>query len=65
MEERKVDRMGEYEVLGSFDCGDRRMVIIKAAHGTHVMSGDEWELVKRGFTKNSGEAHLVRDNKVA
>ena len=57
-----MDRMDGYKVIGSFDCGDRRMVVIKAAHGTHVMPGDEWELVKQGFIRNSGKLQLERDN---
>ncbi len=50
-----MDRMDGYEVVGSFDCGDVSMVVIKAAHGTHVMPSDEWELIKKGYLKNSTE----------
>ena len=50
-----MDRMDGYEVVGSFDCGDVNMVVIKAAHGTHVMSGGEWESIKKGLLRNSKE----------
>lgn len=57
-----MDRVDEYEVVGSFDCGNRRMVVIKAAHGTHVMPSDEWELIKRGFAGNDVKLHIKREN---
>ena len=57
-----MDRTDGYEVVGSFDCGDKRMVVIKATHGTHVMSGDEWELIKQGLLKNGAEFHINGEN---
>lgn len=38
-----------YKMVGTFGCGDKLMVVIKAAHGTHVMPTDEWELIKRSL----------------
>lgn len=57
-----MDRMGDYEVVGSFVCGDRCMVVIKAAHGTHVMPGDEWELVKKSFVDNNSKSYTKKEN---
>lgn len=62
MEERKMDRTDGYEVVGSFDCGDKRMVVIKATHGTHVMSGDEWELMKKNSIENNPKSCAKREN---
>ena len=50
-----MDRIGDYKVVGSFNCGNRNMVVVKAAHGTHVMPGDEWELIKKGLLIHSKE----------
>lgn len=56
-----MDRVDEYEVVGSFDCGDRCMVVVKAAHGTHVMPGDEWESIKQGLSKDRVGYHAKRE----
>lgn len=61
-----MGRMDKYEVVGSFDCGDKHMVVVKAAHGTHVMPCNEWELIKQGLPKSGAEFHTNREkNKVA
>lgn len=57
-----MDVMNGYEVVGSFDCGDKYMVVIKTAHGTHVMPGDEWELIKQGLLKNGAEFRTNRED---
>lgn len=57
-----MDRMDEYKVVGGFNCGDVNMVVIKAAHGTHAMPGDEWELIKKGLSKNGAESLTNREN---
>lgn len=57
-----MDRVDEYEVVGSFDCGDRCMVVVKAAHGTHVMPGDEWELIKKSFVENNSKSFAKIEN---
>ncbi|WP_024347393.1 hypothetical protein [Lacrimispora indolis] len=57
-----MDRVDGYEVVGSFDCGNKNIVVVKAAHGTHVMSSDEWELIKRGLLKNGTELHTNRED---
>lgn len=48
-----------YEIIGGFNCGDKCMVIIKAAHGIHVMTSDEWEWLKRslGWEQTPTEMH--------
>lgn len=62
MEERKMDRVGGYKVVCSFDCGDVNMVVVKAAYGTHVMPCNEWELIKHGLPKSGAEFHTNREN---
>lgn len=62
MEERKMDRINEYEVVGSFDCGGKSMVIVKVAHGTHVMPYDEWELIKKSFVENNSKSYTKKEN---
>lgn len=62
MEERKVDRMDGYKVVGRFDCGGVNMVVIKAAHGTHVMPNDEWESIKKNIIKNNPKSRPKREN---
>lgn len=57
-----MDRMDGYKVAGSFNCGDVNMVVVKAAHGTHVMPGDEWESIKKGLSKNGAESLANREN---
>ena len=57
-----MDRVDGYKVVGSFECGDTYMVVIKAAHGTHVMTGDEWEMIKKGLSKNGAESLTNREN---
>lgn len=57
-----MDRIDEYEVVGGFDCGDKSMVVIRAAHGTHVMLNDEWEQMKSRFTRNNEKIRLKREN---
>ena len=37
------------------------MVVVKAAHGTHVMPGDEWESIKQGLSKDSVGSHTKRE----
>lgn len=56
-----MDRMDECKVVGSFDCGDVHMVVVKAAHGTHVMPGDEWESIKQGLLKNKAKYYTKRE----
>lgn len=56
-----MDRVDGYEVVGSFECGNRHMIVIKAAHGTHVMPSDEWESIKRGLSENSAGFHVKRE----
>ena len=62
MEGSKMDRMDEYEVVGSFDCGGASMVIVKAVNGTHVMPYDEWELVKKSFMENNSKSFAKIEN---
>lgn len=38
-----MNKVGGYTVIGRFECCGRNMVVIKAAHGTHVMSEEDWE----------------------
>ena len=57
-----MDSMNDYEVVGSFDWGDKSMVAVKAAHGTHVMPSDEWEQMKSGLIKNYEKLRLKREN---
>ena len=57
-----MDRIGDYKVVGSFNCGDVNMVVIKAAHGTHVMPSNEWELIKQELLKNGAEFHHNGEN---
>lgn len=62
MEESEMDKMAGYEVVGSFNCGDVNMVVIKAAHGTHVMTEDEWEMVKKSFIGINPKTCTKREN---
>ncbi|MDR1769663.1 MAG: hypothetical protein LBS02_03350 [Hungatella sp.] len=57
-----MDRTDDFEVVSSFDCGDERMVVINAAHGTHVMSFEEWELIKKNFVRNNPKSRTKREN---
>ena len=57
-----MDRVDGYEVVGGFDCGGVDMLVVKAAHGTHVMSSDEWELMKKNFIKNNPKSCINRGN---
>lgn len=57
-----MDKIDEYEVVGIFDCGDRHMIVIKAAHGTHVMPSDEWELMKKNSIENNPKSCAKREN---
>lgn len=57
-----MDRVDGYEVVGSFDCGNRHMVVIKAAHGTHVVPDAEWELMKQSLTRDYSKSYSKREN---
>lgn len=41
--------LDRYEKIGTFLCGNEFMVTIKAEHGTHVMTMEEWEQIVRGL----------------
>ncbi|MSS07065.1 hypothetical protein FYJ38_00230 [Clostridium sp. WB02_MRS01] len=41
--------LDRYEKIGTFQCGNEFMVTIKAEHGTHVMTMEEWEQIVRGL----------------
>lgn len=62
---KKMDRIDGYEVVGSFDYGNRHMVVIKAAHGTHVMPCDEWEMMKSGRINNIKSCDKKENSNVA
>lgn len=62
MEESEMDKMACYEVVGSFNCGDGCMMVIKAAHGTHVMPSDEWEMMKNSFLGSNPKSSTKREN---
>ena len=49
MEEDYMNGLDGYKLIGMFGCGNEYMVVIEAAHGTHVMSSDDWEHLKRSL----------------
>jgi len=44
-----MNGLERYEKIGTFQCGNEFMVTIKAEHGTHVMTMEEWEQIVRGL----------------
>lgn len=57
-----MDMVDGYEVVGSFECGNRHMIVIKAAHGTHVVPDSEWELMKQLLTRDYSKSYSKREN---
>ena len=49
MEEDYMNGLDGYKLIGMFGCGNEYMVVIEAAHGTHVMTMQEWEQIVRGL----------------
>jgi hypothetical protein len=49
MEEDYMNGLDGYKLIGMFDCGNKYMAVIEAVHGTHVMSSDDWEQLKRSL----------------
>jgi hypothetical protein len=55
-----------YEKIGTFQCGNEFMVTIKAEHGTHVMTMEEWEQIVRGYRQTpTGMRCFRKENCVA
>lgn len=62
---RGLDR---YEKIGTFQCGNEYMVTIKAEHGTHVMTMEEWEQIVKGLGYGltpTGMRYFRKENSVA
>ncbi|WP_313584614.1 hypothetical protein [Lacrimispora sp.] len=38
-----MNDLDKYTVIGEFECRGIKMVIVKAAHGTHVMPKEDWK----------------------
>jgi hypothetical protein len=57
-----------YEKIGTFLCGNEFMVTIKAEHGTHVMTIEEWDQIVRGLGYRltpTGIRYFRKENSVA